>query len=350
LDFAATQVIVRSRASRVRCPTHGVVVAAVPWARHGARHTLGFEDLTAWAATELSASAIAELLRIGWRTVGAIVERVVADHDAASDRLQGLERIGIDEISIRRGQRYIVAVVDHSSGRLVWAREGRDAATVDAFFAELGAERTAALTHVSADMGSWLHRSLKRRLGPETLVCIDPFHVVQLAGQALDEVRRETWNQARRRGHTADARRLKGARFALWKRPERLSPRQSIKLHEIAALNEPLYRAYLLKEQLRLVVHEHHPDLAPALLDGWLRDAAQSGLAPFQKAAESIAKHRDQILLAITERVTNARVEAVNTTLRLITRRAYGFHSARPMIALAMLKLGGQRPPLPTTA
>ena len=122
LDFAATQVFVRSRACRVRCPRHGVVVAAVPWARHGARHTLGFEDLTAWAATELSASAIAELLRIGWRTVGAIVERVVADRDAGRDRLQGLQQIGIDEISIRKGQRYIVVVVDHASGRLVWAR------------------------------------------------------------------------------------------------------------------------------------------------------------------------------------------------------------------------------------
>jgi transposase len=350
LDFAASQVIVRGRASRVCCPEHGVVVAAVPWARHGARHTLGFEDLTAWAATELSASAIAELLRIGWRTVGSIVERVVADHDATCDRLQGLQRIGIDEISIRKGQRYLVAVVDHGSGRLVWAQEGRDAATVDRFFAELGAERTAALTHVSADMGSWLHRSLQRRLGAETLVCVDPFHVVQLAGQALDEVRRETWNQARRRGDTADARRLKGARFALWKRPERLTARQSIKLDEIAALNEPLYRAYLLKEQLRLVVHEHDPDLAPGLLDDWLHEAAQSGLAPFVKAAATIAKHRQPILLAITERVTNARVEALNTTLRLLTRRAYGFHSARPMIALAMLKLGGHRPPLPTTA
>jgi transposase len=350
LDFAATQVIVRSRASRVRCPAHGVVVQAVPWARHGARHTLGFEDLTAWAATELSASATAELLRIGWRTVGAIVERVVADHDAAADRLEGLARIGIDEISIRRGQRYIVAVVDHGSGRLVWAKEGRDAATVDAFFAQLGAERTAALTHVSADMGSWLHASLQRHLGADTLVCVDPFHVVQLAGQALDEVRRETWNQARRRGDTADARRLKGARFCLWKRPERLTPRQSVKLHEIATLNEPLYRAYLLKEQLRLVVHEHDPTVAPRLLDDWLENAAHNGLAPFVKAAATLAKHRDQILLAITERVTNARTEALNTTLRLITRRAYGFHSARPMIALAMLKLGGQRPPPPATA
>jgi transposase len=350
LDFAATPVFIRSRACRVRCERHGVVVAAVPWARHGARHTVGFEDLTAWAATELSASALAGLLRIGWRTVGAIVERVVADHDASHDRLAGLRQIGIDEVAIRKGRSYLVVVVDHASGRLVWAREGRDAATVDAFFAELGPQRTAQLTHVSADMGNWLHASLPRHLEAGTLVCIDPFHVVQLVGDALDEVRRETWNEARRRGDTAEARRIKGARFALWKRPERLSTRQSTTLQEIAAVNGPLYHAYLLKEQLRLVLHEHDPAVAPGLLDDWLRDAGQSGLAPFAKAARTIAKHREQILLAITERVTNARVEALNTTMRLLTRRAYGFHTARPLIALAMLKLGGHRPSLPTTA
>ena len=351
LDFAATPVVIRSRAIRVRCPEHGVVVRAVPWARHDARHTLGFEDLTAWAATELSGSATARLLRVSWRTVGRIVERVVADREAAGeDPLEGLRRIGIDEISIRTGQRYIVVVVDHATGRLVWAQEGRDAATVEAFFAALGPERTKQLTHVSVDMGGWLHRALRRRLAKRTLVCVDPFHVVQLASKALDEVRRAVWNDARRRGDKAEARWLKGARFALWKRPDRLTARQAVKLAEIAELNQPLYLAYLLKEQLRQVVHEHHLPTARLLLDAWLDDAEQSGLEPFQTTAATIRQHRAQILLAISERVTNARTEAVNTTLRLIVRRAYGFHSADAMIALVKLKLSGQQPPLPTTA
>ena len=199
LDFAATQVIVRSRAVRVRCRAHGVVVAAVPWARHGARHTLGFEDLTAWAATELSASAIAQLLRIGWRTVGRSCSGWWPTTARPTTACRGSSgsastRFPFAGASATSWPSWITA---RAAGV---GPQGRDAATVDAFFAELGAERTAALTHVSADMGSWLHRSLKRRLGPETLVCIDPFHVVQLAGQALDEVRRETWNQARRRG------------------------------------------------------------------------------------------------------------------------------------------------------
>ena len=203
----------------------------MPWARHDARHTHGFEAMVAWAATELSASAICRLWRISWRTVGAIVQRVVAAGlPGGGDRLDGLQRIGIDELSIRKGQRYIVVVVDHLSGRLVWARAGRDAATVDAFFAELGAERTAQLTHVAVDMGSWLHRSLRRRLAPSTRVCVDPFHVVQLAQEALHDVRREVWNAARRGGDRRGARWLKGARFALFKRGDRLTDRQAATL------------------------------------------------------------------------------------------------------------------------
>ena len=132
MDFAATQVVIRSRAIRVRGREHGVVARWVPWARHGARHTTGFEDQVAWFATERSKTAVVELMRVGWGTVGAICERVLADGIAARpDRLDGLQRIGVDEISYRKGQRYVTVVVDHDTGRLVWCYPGRDAATLD---------------------------------------------------------------------------------------------------------------------------------------------------------------------------------------------------------------------------
>jgi transposase len=83
----------------VSCPQHGVVVAHVPWARHDSRHTVAFDDTVAWLATRTSKSTLEELLRIAWRTVGAIVARVVAEGFAARDPLEGLARIGIDEIS-----------------------------------------------------------------------------------------------------------------------------------------------------------------------------------------------------------------------------------------------------------
>ena len=104
-----------------------------------------------------------ELLRVAWRTVGSIVTRVNADIDAAVDRLEGLRRIGIDEISWRRGQRYLIVVVDHDSGRLVWAAPGRDEATLERFFEQLGEERCKQITYVSADAASWIGNVVRCR-------------------------------------------------------------------------------------------------------------------------------------------------------------------------------------------
>lgn len=350
LDAGSLRVVIRAVAVRVRCSEHGVVAARVPWARHGARHTIGFEDQVAWLACETSKSAVCELMRTSWRTVGAICERVLADGQARfGDRLDGLSRIGIDEISFRRGHRYLTVVVCHQSGRLVWAEEGRDAKTLQRFFDALGQTRVAQITHVSADMGPWIHKALAAAV-PNAETCIDPFHVVALATAALDRVRRDVWNDARRSGDKDGARWLKGARWALWKNPEHLTDLQGAKLELIRQQNEPLYTAYLLKEQLRETLREADPETARRQLDLWISWADQSGLTPFQRCAETIADYRERIVATIRHRLTNARTEAVNTTLRLVVRRAYGFHSARAMIALALLKLGGYRPNLPNTA
>ena len=173
--------------------THGVTVAAVPWARHGAGHTRDFDDLAAWLAVRTSKSAVTQLLRVAWRTVGSIVTRVNADVDATVDRLDGLRRIGIDEISYKRGHRYLIVVVDHDSGRLVWAGPGRNDTALNVFFDELGPERAALLTHVSADMADWIARVVARR-APNALRSADPFHVVAWAIDALDIERRRAWN------------------------------------------------------------------------------------------------------------------------------------------------------------
>lgn len=350
LDLGATRAFVEAEAPRVECRRHGVVVARVPWARHGSRFTREFEQQAAWLAAACSKTAVCELMRVSWYTVGRIIERVVADEQAKrGDRLQGLRRVGIDELSYRTGQRYITVVVDHETGRLVWAAAGRDKKTVAAFFAELGVERSAKLELVSSDLGEWITRAVQEHC-PQAVLCLDPFHVIKLASDALDEVRREVWNLARRAGDTAGARWLKGARWALWKRPERLTDRQQAKLAQIAKINNKLYRAYLLKEQLRLVFQEPDTAAAVALLDGWLAWARRCRIASFVKLAKTISSSRDGIVATLTHRLTNARIEAINTTLRLITRRAYGFHSADALIALAMLTVGGLRPPLPGRA
>ncbi|MGH2968786.1 MAG: ISL3 family transposase, partial [Solirubrobacteraceae bacterium] len=286
LDLGATVAYIEADAPRVRCREHGVVVCAVPWARHGSRFTRSFEDQAAWLAVQCSRKAVAELMRIAWRTVGSICERVAAEAAGRRDLLAGLRWIGIDEIAHRKGQRYLTVVVDHLTGRLVWASAGRDRKTVEAFLDALGEERCAQLELVSADMAAWISGPIAERC-PDAVRCVDPFHVVQLATDALDEIRREVWNEARKAGQTAVARDLKGARFALWKNPENLTRRQKAKLSAVQQTNQRLYRAYLLKEQLR-EIYRVPTEHAGALLDAWLAWARRSRLEPFVKLARTI--------------------------------------------------------------
>lgn len=361
LDLGTTRVFLEADSPRVNCRTHGPTVRQVPWARHGAGHTREFDDQVAWLATQCSKTAITALMRIAWRTVGAIITRVCADIDARVDRLAGLRRLGIDEISYRKGQKFLTVVIDHDSGRLVWARPGRDAATLSIFFDQLGDERAAALTHISADTAKWISATVDRR-APAAVICADPFHIVAWATQCLDDVRREVWNEARRQpggmipagSHVGlrynlsrgDARKIAHARYALWKNPEDLTTAQQAKLAWIATTSPKLHRAYLLKEGLRLVFKLGGQDGKDAL-DRWLSWAARCRIETFVLLARKIRRHLPAIHATLDEGMSNARVESANTKIRLLTRVAFGFHGPEPLIALAMLSLGGYRPDLP---
>jgi transposase len=312
------------------------------------RVTRGFEDTCAWLAVHTSRAAVAELLGVAWRTVGRVCARVAAEHATQIDLLDGLRRIGIDEISYKKGQRYLTVVVDHDSGRLVWAAPGANEATLERFFDALGEQRCARVELVSADAAEWIAGVVQRRC-PAAVRCADPFHVIKWATDALDEVRREVWNVARKDGDTVLARELKGARFALWKNPEDLTRRQRGKLGRIAEINQRLYRAYLLKEELRLVFKLRGPR-GVALLDAWLSWARRCRIPGFVRLARSVTAYRDTIVASLVHGASNARVESVNTKLRLLTRIAFGFKSPEALIGLAMLALGGLCPALPGRA
>jgi transposase len=359
LDAGTVQVWLEAAAPRVRCPGHGVVVAHVPWARHGAGHTLGFDDQVAWLSVRSSKSTVVGLMRIAWRTVGSIVTRVSDDAVAATDRFAGLVRIGIDEISYKKGHRYLTVVVDHDSGRLVWAAPGRDRATLRGFFDLLGDERSAQVTQVSADAADWIAAVVADRC-PNAVLCADPFHVVGWASDALDTVRKQAWNDARaaadktragvsqRRGRNAlvPMRTIKNTRYALWKNPENLTDQQQAKLAWIAKTDPRLYRAYLLKEGLRHVFVVKG-EAGKQALDRWTSWARRCRIAAFVDLAKRIAKHRDTIDATLDHGLSNGLVESMNTKIRLLTRMAFGFKNPQALIALAMLALGGYCPPLP---
>ena len=334
LDLGSTRCVIESELRLLRCPDCGVHLEAVPWARAGAHHTRDFEDVVAWLAQQMAKTPIAGLLRIGWDTVGRIVERVVADH-IDQRRLDGLVTIGCDEISYRRGQRYLTSIVDHSSGAIVWCSPGRNAQTLQRFFDELGPERTKSIRAISIDMSGGYEKAIVEN-APHAEVCFDPFHVVRLGQRAVDQVRRDEWN-AHERSHTKTGKWIKGTRWSLLKSPAKQTIGQLALLHEVQQANQPLYRAFLLKEELRVLYQLEDPALAPEHLDAWLAWATRSRLDPFIKLARTIRRHRNGILNAIRLGLNNGRLEGLNSRIRLISHRSFGFHSADPLIALVYL-------------
>jgi transposase len=162
----------------------------------------------------------------------------------------------------------------------------------------------------------------------------------------VDAVRREVFRPPRYWDRARAARAVRGARWILLRNRDDLSDKQSAGLAEIQKTNRPLYRAYLLKEQLRLVFQL---PVAEAMrhLDRWLVWARRSQIARFVSLAQTIAEHRDGIRASIERGASNGRVEAMNTGIRVLTRKAYGFHGPDAVIVLAMLKHGGLCPSLP---
>jgi transposase len=225
------------------------------------------------------------------------------------------------------------------------ARAGHDKATLQAFFDELGTERAAKIRLISADAAEWI-AEVATSACENAVLCLDPFHIVRWATQALDVVRRWVWNTLRTMGLGDRAKQLKNCRYALWKNPEDLTDRQATKLAWIAKHNHQLYRAYLLKEQLRLVF-QHRGDEAIAMLDAWLSWARRSQIPAFVELYHRIKKHRAGIVASVTHGLSNGLTESVNTKLRLLTRMAYGFRSTDNLIALCLLDRGGHCPPLP---
>jgi len=175
LDLGRLRLVVRAKLRRIDCPTHGVRTEGVPFARVESGFTRDFEDLVAWLATRMDKTAVRRLVRVAWQTVGAICARVVTDQ-LDPGRLEELFEVGIDEVSWRKGHRYLTLVTDHGTGKVVWGAEGKDTATCDQFFAELGADRAAKLAAVSTDMGAaYLKSVAKPGHAPNATVCIDPF-------------------------------------------------------------------------------------------------------------------------------------------------------------------------------
>ena len=327
LDFFQYQTELVARVPRVTTPEGKVAQVAVPWARPGSGFTLLME---AWAMLLCEAMPVkeaAELLGESdtrlWRLVAHDVEEAQARRDWSKVR-----RVMIDETSARRGHRYVTSVVDADTRELLFLTEGREAQSVAAFVDELrvhgGAPEQIEL--VSIDMSPAFRKGVRRHL-PAARIVFDHFHLMQMAGKALDDVRK----LLRREGA-----KLAGSLWATRGNVWTHTAEQTALRAQLTRDYPKLGRAMMLRESLQDVLAGEDA----AALRWWVTRARRARLAPFAKLADSVMEHWDGIVAFLETRVTNGVMEAINGLLQLAKRLARGFRSFRNFRLMALLKAG----------
>jgi len=324
LDLGASRCYIECRLRRLYCPGCGDVYEAVRWARTGAPYTRDFEDVCAFLAQQMADAA----------------------GQADADRVAVGRQHPRDEVSHGADHKFLTCVADHTSGEVVWAAPGRNAQTLQGFFAQLTDEQKDSITAVSIDMSAGYEKAIRAPEGlPNAQVCFDPFHVCQLGGKAADQVRRTEYNR-HGRSCTGEGKWIKGTRYSLLKNTANQTPKQLAKLADVVLTNKSMYRAFLLLGELRYIYRLPKHEAADRL-DAWLAWASRSKLKPFIKLARTIRKHKAGVLAAIQLAISNGRLEALNSRVRLISHRAHGFHSPDALIAMIYLCCAGVQIDLP---
>ena len=310
LDWGGIIVEIECPTHRVKCEEHGVVTADVPWAYPGSSFTKEFDLTVAWLATYLPRSAVSNYMRIDWATVGRCISRTLNDIEPErSRRLNGLVNIGIDETSYKKGHKYITVVVNHDTNTVVWIGEVRREVWREAYTEaqELSKANPRGKGRPRAD---------------------DPIMPIIKAAQAkADEI--------------------KNSSYALGKAPENLTEKQQLRIELIAATNNKLYRAYKLKEKLRLLLKIKDLEEAETELRSWLWWASHCRIPAFVELNKKIRRHKEHILNTIRLGLSNARIEATNNKIKLIVRKAYGFRNMQNMMDMIYLVCSDLVIPLP---
>lgn len=360
----SSKVYLESDSPRVWCKEHGAVVQMVPWARHGSKHTRGFEDTAVWMSLHLSRKAVSEFLRVSWDTVGPMISRVEKETRSGENRFDNLVKIGIDETSYKKGHKYITVVINHETNSVIWAAKGFGKEVLESFFEELTPTQRKSIQLVSGDGAKWIKGTVEHYC-PQATFCIDPFHVISWCEEVLDIVRKQQWNEARKKvaeenkgkakrgrgrpkgGSTEktaaqkEAEIMKSSKYPLLMNPDHLNESYQVKLQEILLYDKRLATAYRLKEGLRAIFHLPADEVRLAL-EKWRRRAWSSRIPEFVELQRKIRRHMDAIVATVKHQISNARVEATNNKIKLTIRMAYGFRNIDNLIAMIYLRCGGR--------
>lgn len=345
LDLACQRLWLVYEIRRLRCPDCGVVTEQVPWARPGARFTRDFEDMVLWLTQRTDRTTVSTLLRCGWESVTAIINRGVAEL-LDRRRLQTLYRIGVDEICYRHPHRYLTIVGDHATGTVIDIQTGRSEESLTKFYEQQPDSALSTIEAVSMDAGKAYAGATRTHL-PNATICLDPFHIMQWINRALDRVYADAAAGPAKVNMTSAQ--WRSTRWALRTGENKLTDKKRELVNQITRTHRHIGRAWTLKEQLRdLYRLDHSPEEARQHLKAWITAAKRSRIPAFVVLGKRLQEHFDAILAAVELGISNALIEGINAKIRLINARGYGHHSAQTLTSMIYLCLGGLHPQLPT--
>jgi transposase len=327
LNVASAQVMLQVAYRKVWCPRcGGVRVEKFDFADTSRRVTHRLARYIHGLCAELTIKAVAEHLDLDPKTVKEIDKAFLEEAFGQND-YDGLRVLMIDEIAVHKGHRYMTVVADYFTGRVVWMGENRNKKTLDAFFKSMTKDQRRAIEAVAIDMWEPFINRVRHYL-PQAKIVFDFFHVVQSFGRVIDAVRRSEYARAK-----ADDRPvIKGSRYLLLKNDENLTVGQRRHLKSLLKINRTLSAVYVLKDQLKMVFHTSDRDIAKKTLDEWCAMAAQIRHPAVRAFVKKLRYFEYGILNHADYAIETSRLEGINNKIKVIKRKAYGFHDERYFI------------------
>jgi transposase len=279
-------------------------------------------DFTQTLARVMCLSDVAGLTGLSWDTVKDLVKARL-EKDYGRPQLKGLRHLSIDEIYVGKARKFYTLVIDLESGRVVWVAKGKQGKALKPFWRALRLAK-AKIQAVCCDLSAAYWSAIVKNL-PEAAVVFDRFHLVKLMNEKLDEVRRSLWREAE--GLMKQT--VKGTRYLLLMRHDRLGEEQLPKLDAALAANEPLWRGYVIKEMMRLIWEQTTRGKMAAYVREWCLLAAGSGVRQMISMAKTVATHMSGILSWWDHPISNGRMEGINNKIKTMLRQHYGLRDER---------------------
>ena len=322
-------------AKEIMCPTHGRVQEVIPWADPFARVTYRLEYNILIFSRLMTQKAAAEIIHIAQSTFSDILHRTI-ERIRAGHKIRGLRCIGIDEVSYRKGQKYVTVVYDLERSCVVWIGKGKARKTIDRFFMEeLSSFQRKQVQWACCDMSETYIGAIKKHI-PNAKLVLDRFHIVKALNNAIDELRKEEWRQVT----GAERKALKGLRWILFKHPSNRSKKDKQILVQLRKSNRRIHRACVLGDEFNQFWNYEAEWAARRFLKRWSTAALKSRLEPLRKFVHTLRRHTENILTFTKSRLTNAVSEGLNRIIRIIRNRASGFRSLWAFMDLIYLTIG----------